>query len=477
MAIYHFSAQIIGRSAGRSSTACAAYRAGAVLVDERTGVKHDFSRKKGILHTEILAPANAPSWVHNRSDLWNKVEKIEKRKDSQLCREINVALPAELDEADQLELVREYVERNFVSTGMVADLCIHAPSKDDNSKNYHAHIMLTMRRLADDEFGLKEVSWNAVELLERWRKTWAELCNAALEKAGHTVRIDHRSHAARGIEEQPTQHHGPSVAGILRRGEDSEVAERQDAESAARAAAQLAAQLAIARAQATAAFEELAAAEAEAQAEADAKARKERAAAEAAAAKRTEVADALALARGRQALAHVQAEAQAVARQQQAAAELAQALVHARQQHAIAELELAKAVEAEALAETQANALRPAHDAAVDEQRRAGQNLFETAKELPKISVWNRAIGTYEVAVQALKSASDVVQRARQAVARLWAKVLQLDPGERERQASAHAAQVAQTAQIEDRAEAERKRQQVLAVLKESKNLAARPRS
>ena len=141
MAIYHFSAQIISRSNGSSSVGSSAYRSGEKIEDERTGITHDYTRKKGIEHTEIIAPSNAPEWANNRAKLWNEVEKIEKSKNSQLAREINIALPKELSLEKQIELTREFVKDTFVDKGMVADISIH----DNKNGNPHAHIMLTMR--------------------------------------------------------------------------------------------------------------------------------------------------------------------------------------------------------------------------------------------------------------------------------------------------------------------------------------------
>ena len=139
MAIYHFSAQVIKRSSGRSSVAASAYRAGEEIEDQTTGLNHDYTRKLGVEYTEILSPSNSPEWVNDRKTLWNEVEKIEKRKDSQLAREINVALPIELNSEQRIELTRSFVKENFVDKGMVADIAIHGI----NTENPHAHIMLT----------------------------------------------------------------------------------------------------------------------------------------------------------------------------------------------------------------------------------------------------------------------------------------------------------------------------------------------
>ena len=147
MAIYHCSVKVIGRSSGRSATGAAAYRSGEKITDERTGIVHDYTRKSGIDHAEIIAPENAPSWVQDRSTLWNQVELIEKRKDSQVCREVEVALPAELSSAENQKLVQGFIKNEFVKNGMVADLSIHHAK----GENPHAHILLTTRSIDEKQ--------------------------------------------------------------------------------------------------------------------------------------------------------------------------------------------------------------------------------------------------------------------------------------------------------------------------------------
>lgn len=459
MAIYHLSAQVIGRASGRSATGAAAYRAGELIVEARTGEVHDYTRKRGILHSEILAPAGAPDWVFDRGELWNRVELAEKRKDAQVCRELNIALPHELTSGERQELIHSYVKQNFVRCGMVADVCLHAPGRGEENRNFHAHIMLTMRPIEGDGFGKKAREWNAVGLLESWRSNWAKEANTALAKAGHEARIDHRSNEARGLAEVPGQHHGPAVAGILRRGEESEVAQRQDAERAARESAQLAMQLAIARAQAAAADAELQELEAQAQAQAEREAQE--AAAVEQAARAAQEAQWLAQAeQARQWLAQAEREAQEAdqaarvaqerellaqaerQRQEQQAAQEAErrrlaALAQARQAHKKAEHQLAQAVQAEGRAGIAVEQLKNARDWAILGQQEAGKSLFKTAKALLKVPGWSRDINAYEVAVEALKAASKAVQAARQAVTQAWARVLGLDPVER---AAIHAA-------------------------------------
>lgn len=214
VAIYHLSAKPISRATGRSATGAAAYRAGETITDERTGLVFDYGKKRGIDHTEIMAPANAPEWAHDRAKLWNAVEHSEKRKDSQVAREVEVALPTELNLDQQRELVRSFARSQFVDAGMVADIAIHHAK----GENPHAHILLTMRDIGPDGFGQKNRSWNDKALLQNWREAWEVQTNQALERAGHSVRIDHRTLAEQGIERIPQIHIGPKVPEMERRG-------------------------------------------------------------------------------------------------------------------------------------------------------------------------------------------------------------------------------------------------------------------
>ncbi|PZO61882.1 MAG: hypothetical protein DI498_15460, partial [Paracoccus denitrificans] len=193
MAIYHLRASMISRSAGRSATGAAAYRAGERIHDARTGLDFDYRARSGVTHVEILAPAHAPDWVHDRAALWNRVEAAETRKNSQLAREIRVALPAELGHEARVELVRDFCQRSFVDRGMVADIALHAPGLSGDERNHHAHILLTTREIDADGFTTKNRDWNAVAVLEDWREAWAQDSNLALEQAGHALRVDHRT--------------------------------------------------------------------------------------------------------------------------------------------------------------------------------------------------------------------------------------------------------------------------------------------
>jgi ATP-dependent exoDNAse (exonuclease V) alpha subunit len=207
VAIYHLTAKVVSREKGRSVVAAAAYRAANSLYDERLGETFDYTRKQGVRHTEILAPAGAPAWIYNRERLWNVVEACEKRKDSQLAREIEIGLPRELDAEAQIALLRDFVQREFVSKGMVADVSLHR----DNLENPHAHILLTLRRVGENGFGLKERSWNSRSSLAMWRVGWEEVANEHLARAGLAIRIDHRTLEAQEIDLIPGRKIGVSL--------------------------------------------------------------------------------------------------------------------------------------------------------------------------------------------------------------------------------------------------------------------------
>ena len=232
MAIYHLSVKTISRSAGRSATAAAAYRAGVEIADERTGEIHDYRRKGGVESAELVLPAGAPEWAADRAALWNAAEQAEKRKNSTVAREFEIALPAELspDERQRLALdfARELVERHRCA----ADVAIHAPGKGGDHQNHHAHILLTTRRLTPEGFSEKtrELDDRKTKEVDGWRARFANLQNERLRENGLEARVDHRSHAERGIETAPTLHLGPGATGYERRtGELSETRMRQEA--------------------------------------------------------------------------------------------------------------------------------------------------------------------------------------------------------------------------------------------------------
>lgn len=221
MAIYRLSANIVKRSEGRSVVACAAYRSGEMLHDDRQGQTFDYARRQGVVHTEIMAPADTPAWMRDRSALWNAVEAVERRRDSQLAREIQLALPHEISHEDRLAIVRGFVADQFVDQGMIADVAVHAPDPEGDARNHHAHVLLTMRNLTGDGFGGKCRDWNGTDRLRDWRMAWAEHVNTQLERLGRGERIDHRSLEEQGIDREPEPKQGPVATQMEREGKES----------------------------------------------------------------------------------------------------------------------------------------------------------------------------------------------------------------------------------------------------------------
>lgn len=287
MAIYHLEAKVISRGAGRSAVAAAAYMSCSQILNDYDGVQHDYTRKQGLVWQQIFLPEYAPAEWSDRGTLWNAVEENEKTKDSRLAREFVVALPIEMGKADWQKLLTEFIKDNFVADGMCTDVCIH----DTDGHNPHAHIMVTVRPLAENgqwqyktekeylcvrdgeekgftgaEFkqaqregwekqyqykvgrkkeymtpsaaeaaGYERASktpkstrfgrqnpiaarWNSDEQLVLWRSAWADVTNRYLERVGAEARIDHRSHADRGIQEQPTIHEGVTARAMEQQG-------------------------------------------------------------------------------------------------------------------------------------------------------------------------------------------------------------------------------------------------------------------
>ncbi len=228
MAIYHFSAKVIGRSTGRSAVAAAAYRAAERLHDERLDRDHDFTAKADPVHREIMLPEGAPSRWQDRATLWNEVEARERQHNSQLARDVEISLPRELSRAEAVALARDFVREQFVSRGMVADLNVHWGTGADGEAQPHTHVMLTMRRVAGDGFGPKARDWNDRALLGGWRERWAEMANQRMAELGHDARIDHRSYAEQGIPLEPQHKVGPAGMRRAERGEDAERRDEHD---------------------------------------------------------------------------------------------------------------------------------------------------------------------------------------------------------------------------------------------------------
>jgi len=222
MAIYHFSAKIISRGTGRSAVAAAAYRAAERLHDERLGRAHDFSNKTGVVHSEVMLPKAAPGRLADRATLWNAVEATEKRKDAQLAREVEFAIPREMTKKQGVALARDFVQREFVDRGMIADVNVHWDIGADGEAKPHAHVMLTLRSVDGDGFGAKERDWNATALLQHWRGAWASHVNVRCAELGIDVRIDHRSYEAQGVTLEPQHKIGAAGARREANGEDAE---------------------------------------------------------------------------------------------------------------------------------------------------------------------------------------------------------------------------------------------------------------
>jgi len=225
MAIFHFSVKVISRATGASAVASAAYRSASRLHDERLDRDHDFTNKSGVVHSEVMLPDGAPEHLTDRATLWNAVEAGEKRKDAQLSREVEFAIPREMDQAQGIELARDFVQREMVDRGMVADLNVHWDIGPDGLAKPHAHVMLSMREVGEDGFGAKVRDWNRTELVEHWREAWADHVNERLAQLDIDARIDCRSLDAQGIDLEPQNKIGPAAG---RRADEGLEADRLD---------------------------------------------------------------------------------------------------------------------------------------------------------------------------------------------------------------------------------------------------------
>ena len=238
MALFHFHVDQIGRSAGRSAVACAAYRSGEKLYSEYYGETSDYTRKGGVMYSEIMLPPHAPMAYADRQTLWNAVEKAERRHDAQLAYSFDIALQNELTFEENLEVVRAFLLQYFVGDGMTVDFCVHDPERD-GIQNPHFHVMVPIRPLNPDGiWGAKQhrvyhldengerirdehgnyvfdaiasTDWGKPETLELWREQWANMVNAKFEQKGLSCRIDHRSYEDQALDILPTVHEGPVV--------------------------------------------------------------------------------------------------------------------------------------------------------------------------------------------------------------------------------------------------------------------------
>ena len=230
MSIYHLSVKCISRSNGRTASGSAAYRSGEKIRDN-AGDIHDYTRKKGILHTELVLPSDSPYWASDRATLWNYVDKAEKRKDSTVAREYELALPSELNREEQVKLTKEFADYIVKEYGVCADISIHAPREDNN--NYHAHVMTSTRILGIEGFNKKtrildDRTTGRFEV-EKIRKIWEVLQNQSLERKGIEERVSCESLAAQGIDRKPQIHLGVSASAMLRKGIRTERSDHNEA--------------------------------------------------------------------------------------------------------------------------------------------------------------------------------------------------------------------------------------------------------
>ena len=247
MAIYHLSVKPVSRGGGRSATAASAYRAAELVRDHTTGQTFDYSRKRGVEHAEIVLPTEAArrdiNWARDREGLWNAAERAENRSNSRVAREYELALPHELGKAQRLELVRAFAAEIANRHGVAVDFAIHAPHREGDTRNHHAHVLATTRVIEPGGLGEKAtIEWSdtnrrkaklepAKKEIEAIRERWAQLSNERLHEHGIEARIDHRSLERQGIEREPTSHLGPAVSALERRGIETRVGQRLEREA------------------------------------------------------------------------------------------------------------------------------------------------------------------------------------------------------------------------------------------------------
>ena len=242
MALYHFHVGQVKRSAGQSVIESAAYRAGERLYSERYGEYSDYTRKGGVVCTEILLPPHAPREYADRQTLWNAIEAAERGKNAQLAYSFDIALQNEFTLDENIALARRFLLDNFVSRGMIADVAVHQPDREGGIENPHFHVLCPIRPLdPDGSWGAKQrrvyrengkfdavptTDWGKPETLEEWRKAWAELCNTKFKEKGLSCRIDHRSYEKQGIDQAPTVHEGVAVRQMEAKGMTTDKGER-----------------------------------------------------------------------------------------------------------------------------------------------------------------------------------------------------------------------------------------------------------
>src|SRR3984957_4635715 len=222
----------MSRSKGQSATAAAAYRSAQKIRDERTGELHDYSRKGGVLHRELVTPEGAPTWAQNRERLWNAAEAAETRKNSTVAREFEIALPVELKAQERTRLAVDFARAIATKHRCAVDVSVHRPGRGGDTRNHHAHLLCTTRRLQGNGFQEKTRELDDFKTGEvvYWRERWATLTNERLKERGSSERVDHRTLEAQGLDRVPTVHKGPLLTAIERRGLRAHVAERLERE-------------------------------------------------------------------------------------------------------------------------------------------------------------------------------------------------------------------------------------------------------
>lgn len=241
MAIYYCKTQHVSRSSGRSAVAAAAYRSASQITDQRMGLTHNFTKKQGVIHTQIFTPQKMDI---SRHELWNKAEAIEKRKDSRTAREWILALPSELNQKQCIELTEQFAQDLVNRYGVAVDVAIHAPDHEGDLRNYHAHVLTTTRKVSfiDHEWILGDKT--SLELsdtklkklglekgstqIDQVRSLWADRVNQALVKYQFDQRVDHRSYERQGIDKQAQQHEGPKVTQLRRMGIETQISISND---------------------------------------------------------------------------------------------------------------------------------------------------------------------------------------------------------------------------------------------------------
>ena len=231
MAIYHLSTKPVSRSSGRSAVASAAYRCAVLLTNHRDGLVHDFTRKEGVEHKEIVLPdGHSADWALDRSALWNAAEFAEKRKDARVAREFEIALPHELSPEGRLKAARAFARDLANRYGAAVDFAIHSPSEHGDIRNHHAHVLMTTREVGRTRLGEKTyLEHKNARLLANGmattdmqlrdiRQAWEGIANRQLQREGLDVRIDHRSHMERGLELSPTEHMGVHASQMQQQG-------------------------------------------------------------------------------------------------------------------------------------------------------------------------------------------------------------------------------------------------------------------